>query len=213
MPSQPITRRQFLKIAGLSVASTTLAGAGLTVVATQTPTIDHPTITLAGATPMSKRILVAYATRAGSTAEIAAAIAESLATRGYAVDVQPVNAQPYLAGYTAAIIGSAVRIGNWLPEAIDFVKTNQVTLSGLPVALFTVHLRNTGDDEASRTARAAYLNAVQPLVPHAETVHFSGKMDFSRLSWLDRMIAKMAGAVESDERDWNKIRGWLPAGL
>lgn len=213
MPAQPITRRRFLKVAGLSVAGVTLAGAGLTVAATQTPVIDYPTVTLEGATPMSKRILVTYATRAGSTAEIAAAIGESLAARGYAVDVKPVNEQPALAGYTAAIIGSAIRIGNWLPEAIEFVKTNQLTLSELPVALFTVHLRNTGDDEASQTARAAYLNAVQPLVPHAETVYFSGKMDFSRLSWLDRMIAKMVGAVETDERDWNQIRGWLPAGL
>ncbi len=162
---------------------------------------------------MNQRILVAYATRAGSTAEIAAAIGESLSARGYAVDVRPVKSQPDLAGYTAVVLGSAIRMGNWLPEAVNYVKTNQVALSALPVALFTVHMLNTGDDEASRTARAAYLNAVRPLLPGAEEVYFEGKMDFSRLSFLDRTIAKMVKAVEEDRRDWAQIRGWTPAAL
>ena len=43
---------------------------------------------------MDNRILVTYATRAGSTAEVAAAIAETLAARGYAVDVKPVKEKP-----------------------------------------------------------------------------------------------------------------------
>jgi len=36
---------------------------------------------------MNKRILIAYATKAGSSAEIASAIAETLSTRGYIVDI------------------------------------------------------------------------------------------------------------------------------
>ena len=44
---------------------------------------------------MNNRILVTYATRAGSTAEVAAAIAETLAARGYAVDVKPVKEKPH----------------------------------------------------------------------------------------------------------------------
>jgi menaquinone-dependent protoporphyrinogen oxidase len=42
----------------------------------------------------------------------------------------------------------------------------------------------------------------------AETVYFEGKMDFSRLSFLDRFIAKMVGAVEEDNRDWERIHAW-----
>jgi menaquinone-dependent protoporphyrinogen oxidase len=157
---------------------------------------------------MNNRILVTYATRAGSTAEIAAAIGETLGERGFTVDVKPVKDKPTLDGYKAVILGSAIRMGNWLPEAVDFVKANQQALNQIPVALFTVHMLNTGDDETSRNARLAYLNPVRPLLPTAEEVYFNGKMDFSRLSFLDRSIAKMVKAVEADQRDWEKITQW-----
>jgi len=160
---------------------------------------------------MNKRVLVTYATRAGSAAEIAAAIAKTLAARGYAVDVKPVKEKPKVDGYAAVVLGSAIRMGAWLPEAVDFVKANQAALNSLPVALFTVHMLNTGDDEASRTARAAYLNAVRPLLNTAEAVYFEGQMDFGRLSFLDRAIAKMVKAVEADHRDWGQIKQWASA--
>ena len=160
---------------------------------------------------MDNRILVTYATCAGSTAEVAAACAETLAARGYAVDVKPVKEKTQLTGYSAVVLGSAIRMGNWLPEAVDFVKANQAALNALPTALFTVHMLNTGDDETSRTARGAYLNAVRPLLNSAEAVYFEGKMDFSRLSFLDRAIAKMVKAVEADHRDWGQIKQWASA--
>jgi menaquinone-dependent protoporphyrinogen oxidase len=213
MPTQTLSRRRFLKVAGLTIVGATLACSGLGCTATRTPGIEYPEFTLQGARPMNNRILVAYATRAGSTAEIAAAVAETLAARGYAVDVKPVKEKPNLAGYTAAVLGSAIRMGAWLPEAVDFVKANQAALGAIPVALFTVHMLNTGDDEASQSARAAYLKAVRPLLPDAEAVYFEGKMDFARLSFLDRAIARMVKAVEADNRDWAQIRGWVPEAL
>ncbi len=208
MSSQALTRRAFIKAAGVTAAGVALAGVGLGVAATRTPTFDYPEIVLEGETSMKKRILVAYATRAGSTAEIAQAIAETLTARGYAVDVRPVKEKPSLDGCAAVVLGSAVRMGAWLPEAVNFVQANQAALRALPVALFTVHMLNTGDDEASQTARAAYVNSVLPLLNEAETVYFEGKMDFSRLSFLDRFIAKMVGAVEEDNRDWERIHAW-----
>lgn len=157
---------------------------------------------------MSRRILVAYATRAGSTAEIATAIARTLNERGFAVDVRPIKARPEISGYDAVIIGSAIRMGHWLPEAVDFVKANQAALNGVPVALFTVHMLNTGDDETSRANRAAYLDAVRPLINPAAEAYFAGAMNFARLSFLDRLIARMVGAVEEDRRDWTAIKAW-----
>lgn len=211
MTTQPLSRRRFLQAAGLTVAGAALACSGLGLVASRTPAIATPELILGKDNAMNNRILVAYATRAGSTAEIAAAIAETLAARGYAVDVKPVKEKPALDGYAAVVLGSAIRMGNWLPEAVDFVKAHQTSLNAMPVALFTVHMLNTGDDEASRAARAAYLNAVRPLLKDAEAVYFEGKMDFSRLSFLDRAIAKMVKAVEVDRRDWGQIKGWAGA--
>ena len=77
------SRRCFLKAAGLTIAGATLTCAGLGVVATRPPAIGLPDRTPEGEQAVNNRILVTYATRAGSTAEIATAIAETLAARGY----------------------------------------------------------------------------------------------------------------------------------
>jgi menaquinone-dependent protoporphyrinogen oxidase len=157
-------------------------------------------------------ILVAYASKAGSTAEVAVAIGEVLRERGYGVDVKPIQENPTVDGYQAVIVGSAIRMGNWLPEAVAFVKKNQDRLRQMPTAFFTCHRLNTGDDEASRQTREAYTAPVrQILTPEAE-VFFSGEMDYTKLKFVDRTLAK---AVEKathtpagDYRDWSKIRAW-----
>jgi menaquinone-dependent protoporphyrinogen oxidase len=159
---------------------------------------------------MLEQVLITYATRAGSTAEIAAAIGANLSQRGLMVDVKPVKEKPDLGAYQAVILGSAIRMGSWLPEAVDFVKSNQAALQQMPVALFTVHMLNTEDDETSRANRLAYLDAVRPLLNDPEEIYFQGKLDFSRLSLLDRFISKMVKAVEADNRDWDRIRSWVP---
>jgi menaquinone-dependent protoporphyrinogen oxidase len=206
--SKKLSRRDFLKFAGVTLATTTITCSGLGYAATRVPEVDTPEHVFGKDDAMNNRVLVTYATRAGSTSEIAAAIGESLSQRGLSVDVKPVKGNPSLNGYQAIIMGSAIRMGNWLPEAVDFVKANQSALNVMPVALFTVHMLNTGEDETSHNARLAYLNSVRPLLNNAEETYFLGKMDFSRLSFLDRFISKMVKAVESDQRDWEKIRQW-----
>ncbi len=69
---------------------------------------------------MRERILVAYASRKGSTAEVAAAIGETLRMRGFDVDVASVNDHPSATGYAAVLIGSAVNAGQWLPTRHSF---------------------------------------------------------------------------------------------
>jgi menaquinone-dependent protoporphyrinogen oxidase len=206
--SKKLSRRDFLKFAGATLATTTVTCSGLGYAATRVPEVDTPEHIFGKDDVMNNRVLVTYATRAGSTSEIAAAIGESLSQRGLLVDVKPVKDNPSLNGYQAVIMGSAIRMGNWLPEAVDFVKTNQSSLNAMPVALYTVHMLNTGDDDTSRNARLAYLNNVRPLLNTAQEAYFTGKMDFSRLSFMDRFISKMVKAVESDQRDWDNIKQW-----
>ena len=212
MTTKRLSRRDFLKTAGVTLGASVLACSGLGYAASIPPEIETPELSYAKDNDMNKRILVTYATRAGSTVEVAAAIGEALSKRGFAVDVKPVKEKPSLANYQAVLMGSAIRAGNWLPEAVDFVKTNQQALNKMPAALFTVHMNNTGDDDASRAARLAYLQTVRPLLNQAEEIYFAGKMDFARLSFLDRLIVTiMARGIEADRRDWNKIRNWVPA--
>jgi menaquinone-dependent protoporphyrinogen oxidase len=208
MTHQNLSRRDFLKLSGLALATSVVTCSGLGYVATQAPPLSFPELNLRKEHPMNKHILIAYATRAGSTAEIAATLGETIAGRGFSVEVKPVKKVSSLDGYQAVILGSAIRMGNWLPEMVKFIQSNQSVLNGLPAALFTVHMLNAGDDEASQTARAAYTAPVRALLPNAPEVFFTGVMDFSRLSFLDRFIASMVKAVESDQRDWNAIRRW-----
>jgi menaquinone-dependent protoporphyrinogen oxidase len=216
MPKKSFTRRDFLKVAGITLAATTVTCSGLGYAATIAPKVETPELIYGKENIMTKRILVTYATRAGSTVEIATAIGESLSQRGFAVDIKPVKSRPSLNGYSAVLLGSAIRMGNWLPEMVDYIKENQLALNqsismGLPVGLFTVHMLNTGDDQASRTARLAYLDHVRPLLGNVEEAYFTGVIDMEKLSFLDRMMVKMVKSPLGDHRDWNKIRNWASA--
>ena len=159
---------------------------------------------------MSK-ILVAYATRAGSTAEVAEEIGATLRANGATVDVRAIKSVRDVNGYDAAIIGSAIRMGSWLPEMVDFIKANQASLNAIPIALFTVHILNTGEDEASRAAQQAYLNPIRLLVKPTDDVFFSGKIALEPLSFVDRLMVKMVNPPVGDYRDWDKIRAWSSA--
>jgi len=208
MPTKSISRRDCLKVAGITLAATAVTCSGLGYAATRSPDIPTPDLTYGDENNIKDRILIAYATRAGSTVEIATTIGESLSQRNYIVEVKPVIEKPDLDPYQAVILGSAIRMGNWLPEAVDYIKQNQQPLNQMPVALFSVHMLNTGDDETSRANRLGYLDPVRELLTTHEEVFFAGSMDFSKLSYLDRMISSVVGAVEDDQRDWEKIHAW-----
>jgi menaquinone-dependent protoporphyrinogen oxidase len=205
MNDKKVSRREFLKIAGIGLAATAFTCSGLGYAASRQPQIELPDLSLEKENAM-KKVLVAYSTRAGSTAEIAATIGQTLSQRGFSVDVLPVKKQPNPADYQAVILGSPIRMGSWLPEMVSFIKENRSLLEKLPLALFTVHMLNGGDDEQSRTNRQAYLNAVREWVTHAEEVYFLGKMELAKLSYLDRFISNAMKAKDEDLRDWNAIQ-------
>lgn len=208
MTKKSYSRREFLKVSGVVIAAGSVTCCGLGALASRSPKIDTPEMNFSKEENMSNRILVVYATKAGSTAEIAAKIGEHLSERGFNVDVVNVKSKPDPKDYQAVILGSCIRMGGWLPEMMDYIKANQVALNATQTALFTVHMLNAGDDAASIAARTAYMDKVRTLIPGTEEVYFLGSMDFSKLSMLDRFISKMVKSVESDQRDWDKIKNW-----
>jgi len=70
------------------------------------------------------RVLVAYASRYGSTRGIAERIAERLQAAGQQAEARPVQGIHDLAGYDAVVVGSAVFAGHWMAEASEFVRRN-----------------------------------------------------------------------------------------
>jgi menaquinone-dependent protoporphyrinogen oxidase len=154
------------------------------------------------------KILVAYATRCGSTREIAQAVAQDLRGRGCTVDLRVADKVAALSGYEAVALASAVRFGKWLPEAVEFVRRHQAGLKQIPTAFVAVHMLNTGADPASRKARFAYLDPARALVKPSVEAYFAGKMDMSRLSFSERLLCKIMKGRDADLRDWPAIHSW-----
>ena len=206
--SQKMNRRDFLKV-GCGVGITAvLACGGLTVLAAQTPSAPLIDTQIKG-TRSTKKVLVAYATRAGSTVQVAQTIAQTLSAVSARVDVRPLTNVTDLTGYDAVVIGSAIRIGKWLPEAVDFVKTNQAALARVPTAYFLVSAFMRNDTPETRQKAQTYLDPVRQILEPKSVGLFGGRMDYASLSMIDHLVVTSVAKVpEGDWRDWNKIRAW-----
>jgi menaquinone-dependent protoporphyrinogen oxidase len=209
-----ISRREFVDISAVSFAAVGLACSPFRAYAAEAPKAaqSHKLAVTNGS-----KILVAYASRCGSTAEIAEALGRDLQSRGYKPEVLPVAKVSQLGGYQAILLGSAVRAGNWLGEATDFVRQHEREIQDLPNAFFTVHMKNTGDDEKSRNGRLRYLDRVREMMRPDSEAFFAGRMDPSRLSFGERLVCKVMGdASPRDLRNWPAIHAWgsnvFPAG-
>ena len=157
---------------------------------------------------MKPHILLAYATRAGSTEAVAQAIAQEITAAGAAVDVQVAKQVKDLSPYQAVIVGSAIRAGNWLGEAKKFVETHQAALHTLPVAFFTVCLTLHEDTPEHRAEVMAYMDPICEMVQPVSKEAFAGVMDFSKLSFPVRTLVKSMKSPEGDFRNWDAIRAW-----
>ncbi len=157
---------------------------------------------------MDKKVLVAYATRCGSTAEVAAAIASELKNREYQADIHPLKEVSNLSGYNAIVVGSAIRFNQWLPDAVAFVRRFQSEIAAMPSAFFAVHILNTGQDQASQSTCRSYLDPVRIIVQPAEEAFFAGKVDLHKLTFVERWMAKAFKSPTDDQRNWASIRTW-----
>jgi menaquinone-dependent protoporphyrinogen oxidase len=82
---------------------------------------------------MDTIVLVAYASKYGTTAEIAEKIGQVLKQEGLQTDILPVKNVKNLSEYKAVVIGSAIYIGQWRKDAANFLKTNEKLLTERPV--------------------------------------------------------------------------------
>ncbi|MHC1781196.1 MAG: flavodoxin domain-containing protein [Anaerolineaceae bacterium] len=202
-----MSRRKFIKTAGIGCGAAALLCVGGGALASLPPAVEFyesPAIIGNG----KGKVLVVYASKAGSTAEVAQAIAETLRAKGLTVDVSQVKHAVDLSGYQAVMVGSCIRMGAWLPEAVKFVEKNQAALKSVPTAFFQVGAGLKEDTPANREEALGYMAKASELVEPVSMGVFAGKVDFSKLSLLDRLISNMVGSVEGDWRDWDAIRAW-----
>ncbi|HUX75522.1 MAG TPA: flavodoxin domain-containing protein [Anaerolineae bacterium] len=212
MNKQPrINRRRFLKLAGGAVGAGALACGGLATLGLRQPAIEFAEPSCGEEENIGDRILVAYASRAGSTGEVAGAIGEVLCDGGATVDVRLAKGVTDVGPYRAVVVGSAIYMGGWMSEAAKFVETHRDALSRVPVAYFAVCLTMKDDTEENRRTVAAYLDPVREQVPQVQPADvglFAGTLDYDKLPLLYRLIVKAMEQPEGDFRNWEAIRAW-----
>jgi menaquinone-dependent protoporphyrinogen oxidase len=163
---------------------------------------------------MNRKILVTYASRTGSTAQIAEAIHKTLVKNGEEAELLPMENVNDLSSYHAMIIGSPIRKSKWLPEAMQFLQNHGAELTRKRVATFTlcitIAMSNT---ERYQDAVRQWIAPVRVLVHPVSEGLFAGRLDFSKLPWtLDTLLLRITVALgvfpKGDHRDWNAVHAW-----
>jgi menaquinone-dependent protoporphyrinogen oxidase len=150
-----------------------------------------------------ERVLVAYATKRGSTREVAESVAETLRTTGLDVDVHPAGRERDLSAYDGVVVGGSLYMGRWHRDARRFLARHRRTLANVPVAVFAIGpLRLEQDELAESRRQLDRALADMPGVSPVSVAVFGGVVDPAKLRFpFNRMPA-------SDARDWDAIRAW-----
>lgn len=131
-----------------------------------------------------KRILVTYATMAGSTAEVAEVVAEEIAGRGLQVDVRPLaeveGLEDALEGYDGVVVGGPMIMG-WHRAGLRFLKRNRKTWQRVPLAIFITAMSLTETSEMRVDGVTVYVDEELPKAP-ANAGRLSFRERYARLS-------------------------------
>lgn len=161
---------------------------------------------------MNSRILVTFASQAGSTRGVADAIAAVLNENGLPADCMAMKEVRSLDGYRAVVAGSAVHGGKWMPEALQFLNKFRAELGGRQVFAFYVGMALTMKSMQGQDTSDC-LGQIRRVARISGEHGFAGTVDFDKLPLFpDRLAVK--GIVASgmwqagDHRDWAEVRKW-----
>jgi menaquinone-dependent protoporphyrinogen oxidase len=168
---------------------------------------------------MAASILVVYATRYGSTREVAEAVGTRLRERDLRVEVRRAREVRSLNGFGAVVLGAPLYIGSLLREARKFLDRHRAVLSRMPVAVFALGPISGGTEVDDARSQLQVALAKLPWLTPVTTAVFVGRYDPARLRFPDSLLAALPasplhGLPAHDGRDWDAIRAWadiLPA--
>jgi menaquinone-dependent protoporphyrinogen oxidase len=163
---------------------------------------------------VSYSVLVAYATRGGSTAEVAQAIAAALEEAGVTAQVLRVSEVDSLAGKSAVILGAPLYVGSFPREFHQFVRRHREALEPVRPWCFVLGptRRETKDFDAARNQGMKQLGRYPWLRP-ADLHVFGGKWNMNSLPFPFSLIRRLPGnplakIPAEDIRDWAAIKEW-----
>ena len=155
---------------------------------------------------MSQKILVAYGTGAGSTAEVAEAIGEEMGKLGATVDVKPVEELREVGDYDAIVVGSAVRAFRILAKTRKFLRRQRKALQKVPVAYFLVCLTMSDPTPENIEKATSFAKPMMNIKQPVSLGLFGGCMNHDKLEGI--FAQTMKSIPEQDHRDWEQIRNW-----
>jgi menaquinone-dependent protoporphyrinogen oxidase len=184
------------------------------------------------------RILVTYATMAGSTADVAQAVGEEMAKSGLQVDVLPISGVKDLKVYDGVVVGGPMIMG-WHRDAIRFLKRHRDAFQHIPLAVFVMAMSLTETGETSKGDVPVYVdeklakppekegslsfreryarlsNYLQPIIAATRPIKpvsigvFAGRLEYGRLKWWAVLFAMLIiRAPAGERRNWEAIRSW-----
>ncbi len=163
---------------------------------------------------MSACVLVGYATRYGSTQEVAEVIAQVLRQAGLEVDLQAVKKVRAIDRYQAFVLGAPLYIGSLLKDMHSFLAYYSEGFKPRPVWFFA--LGPIGDEEKEKEGTRQQLEkelAKYGQLAPAGTQLFTGRYDPKKLRFPDSLLGALPASPlyhkpASDLRNWPEIRAW-----
>lgn len=159
---------------------------------------------------MNKKVLIAYASKHGSTAEIAKKIEEDLNQSGFECTTLPVKQVKDLSGFQAIVVGTGLYMGQWQKDAVRFIKQNKALLENQKVWIFTSGPTGEGDPVKlvqNRLVPEGLRAAIEEIKPKDIAV-FHGNIVLSKLSGFEKWIIGKVNAAIGDFRNWQSISSW-----
>lgn len=149
------------------------------------------------------RVLVAYATKHGSTKEVATTIAATLREHDFDADLREASEVDVLAGYDAVVLGGSLYMGRWHAHARSFLEHHRAALRALPLGVFAMGPQDLSNGKVaeSRAALDRALKHAGDVEPTAVAI-FGGVVDPAKLSFPFNRMQPI------DARDWEAIQGW-----
>jgi menaquinone-dependent protoporphyrinogen oxidase len=156
------------------------------------------------------RVLVAYASRHGATADIAESISSVLrdepeGDRARRVDVLPLEEVEDLGGYDVFVIGSAIYLGRWMRDARTFLHDHRELLRARRVWLFS---SGPVGDPSGPEQEALDTEELVDLVQARGYRSFGGRLRQADLDLVERAAVRLVHAPEGDYRDFDDVRTW-----
>ncbi|HWV84413.1 MAG TPA: flavodoxin domain-containing protein [Capillimicrobium sp.] len=156
------------------------------------------------------RVLIAYASKRGATAEIAEAIAAEIAAAGLDVECRSAETVPTIDGYDAVVLGSAMYMRRWRPEARRFLRRHGDALARRPLWVFSSGPVGEAEPDPKWTEPPKTIAEVERLGAR-EHVVFGGRVPAEPHGFIERAMVRDTPPEVADLRDWDEIRAWANA--